>query len=66
MDINCRCSVLYLVNGKRPELIDKYMEDGMTEKQALKKAKEEIKPNSLAIPYMSYKDWYKSKVREKK
>lgn len=77
MDINCRCSVLYLVNGKRPELrrarnledpayqqkladrIDKYMEEGLSEKQAGKKAKKEIKPPSLVIPYQSYEEWKK-------
>ncbi|MCQ6275755.1 hypothetical protein JMM81_12390 [Bacillus sp. V3B] len=74
-DINCRCSVLYLVNGKKPEVkrarneespkyqkkladrIEKYMFDGLTAKQAEKKAKREIKPPSLVVPYQSYEDW---------
>lgn len=83
LDINCRCSVIYLVDGKRPELrrsrnyedadyqrklanrIDKYMEDGMTYKQAEKKAKKEIKPPSLVVPYQSYQDWVKGLKKEK-
>ncbi|CAH0186292.1 phage minor head protein [Peribacillus simplex] len=75
MDINCRCSVLYLVNGKRPELrrsrnfedasyqqklanrIYKYMEVGLTHKQAEMKAKNEVNPPSLVISYQSYDQW---------
>ena len=78
LDINCRCDVLYLVNGERPKLrrgknyedadyqrrladrIDKYMGLGLTEKQAEKKAKKEIKPPSLVIPYQSYESWKKT------
>lgn len=82
LDINCRCSVLYLVNGKRPELrrsrnyedadyqqklanrIDKYMGEGLTEKQAEKKAKNEVKPPSLVIPFQSYNEW-KSELKKR-
>lgn len=74
-DINCRCSVLFLVNGQKPEVrrarneldpeyqkklaerIEKYMLDGLTAKQAEKKAKKEIKPPSLVVPYQSYEEW---------
>jgi SPP1 gp7 family putative phage head morphogenesis protein len=77
-DINCRCSVLFLVNGQKPEVkrarnemdpeyqkklanrIEKYMNDGLTEKQAEKKAKKEIKPPNLVIPYQSYEEWVKN------
>ncbi|MCP3741453.1 phage minor head protein [Rossellomorea sp. BNER] len=76
-DCNCRCSVLFLVNGKKPEMrrsrneedpayqkklanrIEKYMNEGLTHTQAEKKAKREIKPPSLVIPYQSYEQWYK-------
>ncbi|MFT4415314.1 phage minor head protein [Fredinandcohnia humi] len=79
-DINCRCSVLFLVNGRKPEVrrarneedlnyqrklanrIDKYMENGLTAKQAEKKAKKEVRPPSLVIPYMTYEDWYKNRI----
>jgi uncharacterized protein YoaH (UPF0181 family) len=78
LNINCRCDVLFLVDGKRPKLrrfrnyedieyqqklankIDKYMLEGMTEKQAEKKAKKEISPPSLVIEYQSYEDWFKT------
>lgn len=76
-DVNCRCSVLFLVNGKKPEVrrarneedpkyqqkladrIDKYMEQGLTAKQAEKKAKKEIRPPSYVIPYQTYEEWKK-------
>lgn len=82
LDINCRCSILYLVNGKRPDLrrardykdadyqqklanrIDKYMEDGMTAKQAENKAKKEIKPPSVVVDYQSYTKWKESLKKE--
>ncbi len=75
LDIGCRCSLMYLVNGTRPDLrrardykdadyqrklanrIDKYMEEGLTEKQAEKKAKKEVKPPSVVINYQSYTKW---------
>lgn len=78
MDINCRCSIIFKVNGKLPKVrrarnvedagyqqkladrIDKYMEQGMTEKQAEKKAKREIKAPSLVVPYQPYKEWVKT------
>jgi SPP1 gp7 family putative phage head morphogenesis protein len=78
-DINCRCSVVYLVDGKKPEMrrarneedpkyqqkladrIEKYMSDkGLTHKQAEKRAKKEIKPPSLVIPYQTYEEWRKN------
>lgn len=82
LDIRCRCSVAFTVNGKKPELrrarnyedadyqkklanrIDKYMEDGLTEKQAEKKAQQEVKPPSLVIPYQSFQDWKKGLQKE--
>jgi Phage Mu protein F like protein len=81
LDINCRCSIAYMVNGKRPELrrardyqdadyqqkladrIEKYMGEGMTEKQAEKKAKKEVKPPSQVIEYKSYAEWRKGLKR---
>lgn len=74
-DCNCRCTVVYLVNGKKPELrrarneedpayqqklahrIEKYMNDGLSHSAAEKKAKKEILPPSLVIPYMTYEEW---------
>lgn len=44
LDINCRCDVLFLVDGKRPKLRRAKKLDGGSE----------------VIPYMSYKDWYKT------
>lgn len=41
-------------------LIDKYMSEGMTEKQATRKAKKQIKPPNLVIPYRTYGEWYKT------
>nr|WP_309101673.1 phage minor head protein [Fredinandcohnia onubensis] len=79
-DINCRCSVLFLVNGRKPEVrrarneedpnyqrklahrMDKYMEDGLTAKQAEKKAKKEVRPPSLVIPYTTYEGWYEKRI----
>lgn len=43
MDINCRCTILFLVNGKRPEL---------------RRARVEGQGN-VVIPYQSFNDWYK-------
>lgn len=43
MDINCRCSVLYLVNGKRPELRRARNTDGKTD----------------VISFQSYEEWKK-------
>lgn len=48
MDINCRCSVLYLVNGKRPELRRARNADGKTE----------------VIPFQSYEEWKKGLKKE--
>ena len=45
---------------KLADRIDMYMEDGLTEKQAEKKAKKEIKPPSLVIPYKSHEEWKKT------
>jgi SPP1 gp7 family putative phage head morphogenesis protein len=76
-DCNCRCTIVYLVNGIKPALrrarneedpayqlklahrIEKYMNDGLTEKAAEKKAKKEILPPSLVIPYQTYEEWRK-------
>jgi len=76
-DCNCRCTLVYLTNGKKPEVrrarneedpayqlklahrIEKYMNDGLTEKAAEKKAKKEILPPSLVIPYQTYEEWRK-------
>lgn len=82
LDLGCRCSVIFAVDGKRPELrrvrnyedadyqqkladrIDKYMGGGLTEKEAEKKAKSEIKPPSLVISYRSYEEWKKGLKKE--
>lgn len=45
---------------KLANLIDKYMADGKTEKQAEKKAKKAIKPPSLVIPYQTFGEWEKT------
>lgn len=76
-DCNCRCTIVYLVNGKKPEVrrarneedaeyqlklahrIEKYMGEGLSEKAAEKKAKKEITPPSLVIPYQTYEEWRK-------
>ena len=76
-DCNCRCTIVYLVNGMKPALrrarneedpayqlklahrIEKYMNEGLTEKAAEKKAKKEILPPSLVIPYQTYEEWRK-------
>jgi hypothetical protein len=81
MDINCRCALIYLVDGQKPELrrardyqdidylkklvkrIDKYTEQGMTEKQAEKKAMKEVKPPSIVIEYKSFNEWKKGLKR---
>lgn len=47
MDINCRCDVLYLVDGKRPKLRRARKDEG----------------GSQVIPYMSYEEWYKTLKR---
>jgi SPP1 gp7 family putative phage head morphogenesis protein len=44
---------------KLADRIDKYMEEGLTYKQALKKADKEIKPPSIVMDYVTYDDWYK-------
>lgn len=50
---------------KVTDRIDKYMGDeGMTYKQAVKKATKEIQPPSRLIPYVSYEEWFK-KMSEK-
>ncbi|MRX54834.1 phage head morphogenesis protein [Bacillus idriensis] len=47
---------------KLADRIDKYMADnGLTYKQALKRAQKEVQAPSRVIPYVSYDDWYKSK-----
>lgn len=47
---------------KLADKIDKYMaNDGLTYKQALKKAQKEIQPPSRVIPFISYDEWYKGK-----
>lgn len=43
-DINCRCSVLYVVDGNEPEV----RRDG----------------NREVIPYMTYKEWYKNRIKK--
>ncbi|OMC86920.1 phage head morphogenesis protein [Viridibacillus sp. FSL H7-0596] len=76
MDIQCRCTVIYLVDGKYPEYrrgrdymdtgyqrklasrTEKYMADeGLTYKQALKKAQKELQPPSTVIPFVTFPDW---------
>lgn len=77
-DCNCRCTLVYLANGKKPEVrrarneedagyqqklthrIEKYMNDGLSHSAAEKKAKKEILPPSLVIPYQTYEEWRKT------
>lgn len=49
---------------KLAERIEKYMGDGLTHSKAEKKAKQEIKPPSLVIPYQTYEEWYKKKKKK--
>ncbi|MGE7840518.1 phage minor head protein [Lysinibacillus sp. NPDC093712] len=45
--------------------IDAYMEDlGLTYRQAFNKAYKEVKPPSVTLPYVSYKEWRKKFSRE--
>lgn len=76
LSIQCRCALIFKVNGMLPEYrrereymdagyqqklanhIDQYMaDDGLTYKQALKKAQKEIQPPSRVIPYVTYNEW---------
>ena len=47
-DIHCRCSVVTVVNGKRPEVRRERLEDGSTK----------------VIPYTNYEDWYKNRIKK--
>jgi SPP1 gp7 family putative phage head morphogenesis protein len=47
---------------KLADRIEKYMHGGLTHRQAEKKAKKEIKPPSLVIPWTSYEDWYEDRI----
>ncbi|MEC5422117.1 phage minor head protein [Virgibacillus sp. C22-A2] len=47
-DIRCRCSCLYLVNGREPEL---------------RRARTETGDNEV-IPYVNYKDWEKERLKK--
>lgn len=45
---------------KLAERIDKYMADnGLTYKQALKRAHKEISPPSTVVPFKSFEEWKK-------
>lgn len=46
-DINCRCTVIFVVNGRKPEVKRARNEDGST----------------TVIPYTSYEDWYKNRIK---
>jgi SPP1 gp7 family putative phage head morphogenesis protein len=48
---------------KLADRIDKYMEDGMTEKQAEKQAKKEIKAPNVTIPFKPYDEWLTGKKK---
>lgn len=48
-DINDRCTVVFLVNGEKPEVKRARMEDGKT----------------TVIPYMSYEEWEKARLGDK-
>ncbi|WP_231516887.1 phage minor head protein [Sporolactobacillus terrae] len=50
---------------KLADRIDKYMADGMTEKQAEKRAKKEISAPSVTIPYQPYNEWLNGKKKVK-
>lgn len=45
-DINCRCSVVSVVNGRKPEVRRSRLDDGST----------------AVIPYMNYDEWYKARI----
>jgi len=47
-DINCRCTVLYLVNGNKPSVRRERLEDGKT----------------AIIPYMNYEDWESERLKK--
>lgn len=83
LSINCRCDVLYLVNGEKPdtmrvrdydnldyqkrlaERIEQLMADeGLTEKQATKKANKQIRPPSKVQEFMDYETWRKSLINK--
>lgn len=46
-DINCRCTVLFLVDGRKPSVRRERLEDGKT----------------AIIPYTTYEDWYKRRIK---
>lgn len=48
-DIHCRCTVVYLVNGKEP---------------GMRRARNEDGSNSV-IPYTNYNDWYENRIQKK-
>ncbi|MGG3642027.1 phage minor head protein [Bacillus gobiensis] len=80
-DCRCRCTVIFLVNGKYPKVrrarnyqdpkyqqkiadrMDQLLADGLTEKQAEKKATKEISPPSMKIPWTSYEEWKKNRFK---
>lgn len=45
-DINCRCTVLFLVDGKKPSVKRERLENGKTK----------------IIPYLTYEEWYKNRI----
>lgn len=45
-DINCRCTVVYLVNGEKPSIRRSRLSNGKTE----------------VIPYMNYSEWEKARL----
>jgi hypothetical protein len=51
---------------KLADRIDKYMADGMTEKQAEKQAKKEISAPNVTIPFQTYDEWMNGKEKEAK
>lgn len=52
----------HIYQKRLADRIEKYMLEGMTHKQAEKRAKKEIKPPSLVIPYQTYEEWKKGLI----
>jgi len=47
-DINCRCSLIYRINGRNPEIRRERLDNGKTN----------------VIPYLTYEAWYKNRIKK--
>jgi len=47
-DINCRCSLIYLVNERKPEVRRARLDNGKT----------------AVVPYMNFEEWYKNRISD--